>query len=293
MTDQIEMAGTPEDPESGVVEATPVVMKESAGTLVPRAAEVPTLGSPFDVPAEQFRMGLDRRRQNRDAMIEWIRDAILPNEGSDYGIIVVNGRKSRPSLWKAGAEKICGMLNLTPIWPAASLYEQKALNNEPIDWVLLKCELHYGGEQGPVVGMGVGARSVEREKGDLNKTIKMAKKSGMIDAVLSTAGLSEIFTLDLEDMLPEDAAHAHENTDSPPVPYEGPGSNLKEYADGSCEVCGAALIRRKSKSGKPYITCELNHRAFVNDEGAKGELAAFEATNPKLKGKKHTWKWLR
>jgi hypothetical protein len=38
--------------------------------------------------------------------------------------------------------------------------------------------------------------------GDANKAIKMAQKSAQIDAVLRCAGLSEVFTQDLEDLHP-------------------------------------------------------------------------------------------
>lgn len=47
---------------------------------------------------------------------------------------------------------------------------------------------------------GVGARSLEQDYGDLNKALKMAEKSAHIDATLRMAGLSEVFTQDLEDM---------------------------------------------------------------------------------------------
>jgi hypothetical protein len=56
---------------------------------------------------------------------------------------------------------------------------------------------------GTVVADGIGARSAEQDYGDLNKALKMACKSAHIDATLRMAGLSEIFTQDLEDMPPE------------------------------------------------------------------------------------------
>src|SRR5690606_16916369 len=50
------------------------------------------------------------------------------------------------------------------------------------------------------VAEGIGARSVQQDSGDLNKALKMAGKSAHIDATLRMAGLSEVFTQDLEDM---------------------------------------------------------------------------------------------
>ena len=53
---------------------------------------------------------LARRSENRSTLIDWIR--VNLKEGHDYGVI-----KGRKSLWKAGAEKIAGMLGLQVNWP--------------------------------------------------------------------------------------------------------------------------------------------------------------------------------
>jgi hypothetical protein len=66
---------------------------------------------------------------------------------------------------------------------------------------MLRCELQNSA--GAVLAEGVGARALETDYGDLNKALKMTKKSGQKDAVLNCGGLSEIFTQDLEDMDPE------------------------------------------------------------------------------------------
>jgi hypothetical protein len=52
---------------------------------------------------------------------------------------------------------------------------------------------------GQVVAEGVGARNLNQDYGDFNKALKMAEKSAHIDATLRLAGLSEVFTQDLED----------------------------------------------------------------------------------------------
>jgi hypothetical protein len=49
------------------------------------------------------------------------------------------------------------------------------------------------------VAEGVGARSLAQDYGDVNKALKMAEKSAHIDATLRLAGLSEVFTQDIED----------------------------------------------------------------------------------------------
>lgn len=164
-----------------------------------QVAPVPAALNPLDLPAEVFRAGLDRRRANRAALMEWIRSALV--EGVDYGVIQTRRGPSKPSLWKPGAEKICGMLGLTAHYPTLRDYEQAALAGVALEHIILRCELRDGA--GRVVAEGVGARSLRQDSGDLNKALKMAEKSAMIDATLRCAGLSEVFTQDLEDMAAE------------------------------------------------------------------------------------------
>ncbi len=165
--------------------------KPETGTMVP--------ASPLDLPAETFRAGLGRRKANREALMEWIRSALV--EGVDYGRIPTRHGLSKPSLWKPGAEKICGMLGVTVHFPTLHDYEQAALRGAKIENVIIRCELRDS--NGRVVADGVGARRVSQDGGDLNKTLKMAEKSAHIDATLRMAGLSEVFTQDLEDMAGE------------------------------------------------------------------------------------------
>lgn len=173
-------------------------------------AIVPAHASPLDLPAEVFRSGLDRRKENRAALMEWVRSALV--EGVDYGRIHIvskdkcrAGRSctnathfSKPSLFKPGAEKICGMLGVTVHYPTLHDYEQAALHGVTLAHVIVRCEIKDA--SGRVVADGVGARSLKQDYGDLNKALKMAEKSAHIDATLRMAGLSEVFTQDVEDM---------------------------------------------------------------------------------------------
>ena len=52
-----------------------------------------------------------------------------------------------------------------------------------------------------IIADGVGARLLSQDNGDINKSLKMAEKSAHIDATLRMAGLSEVFTQDIEDMV--------------------------------------------------------------------------------------------
>jgi len=176
----------------------------------------PEAATPLDLPANVFRAGLDRRKENRAALMEWVRGALV--EGSDYGRIHVVGKNkcpkgsrctnpahfSKPSLFKPGAEKICGMLGVTVHFPTLHDYEQAALHGVELKHIIMRCEIQDA--SGRVVADGIGARSLKQDYGDINKALKMAEKSAHIDATLRMAGLSEVFTQDLEDMKPEPAA---------------------------------------------------------------------------------------
>lgn len=155
------------------------------------------VSNPMDASPASFKAGLDRRKENRNTLMDWIRSSLV--EGRDFGSIIIRGQKSKASLLKPGAEKITGMLGLIPRFPNLNQYEHAALEGKQIDVVILKCELQN--QDGEVIGEGVGARSVEKQdQGDLNKALKMASKSAMIDATLRCAGISEVFTQDIEEM---------------------------------------------------------------------------------------------
>jgi len=173
--------------------------------------QAPEIRSAFDIKPSSFKAGLERRGKNRTALMDWIRDALV--EGTDWGRIHVVKKDScdkgkycdnpyhfsKPSLWKAGAEKISGMMGLRATWP--NLDHELETIRGGAKMVLLKCQLLDMG--GNTVSEGVGARSLEQDYGDPNKALKMAKKSSLIDAVLNAGGLSEVFTQDVEDMPPD------------------------------------------------------------------------------------------
>lgn len=175
------------------------------------AENLPVISAnPLDLPAAIFQEGLDRRRTNRAALMAWVREALV--EGTDYGKIHVMGWNkckagkdcqnpahfSKASLFKPGAEKICGMLGVTVRYPTLQDYEKAALSGAQLSQIIIRCEIVDA--SGRVVADGVGARIIAQDNGDINKALKMAEKSAHIDATLRMAGLSEVFTQDLEDM---------------------------------------------------------------------------------------------
>ncbi len=167
--------------------------------------------NPLDLPASLFIEGLDRRKKNRAALMVWVRDALV--EGTDFGKIHVVSRSkcsagtecqnpahfSKPSLFKPGAEKICGMLGVTVHYPTLCEYEQAALKGLQLHQIIIRC--HLLDASGRIIADGIGGRSLAQDYGDLNKALKMAEKSAHIDATLRMAGLSELFTQDIEDRI--------------------------------------------------------------------------------------------
>jgi len=183
--------------------AKPVKNQETQLTVV--------AANPLDLPAATFREGLDRRKQNRVALMEWVRSALV--DGTDFGKIHVVSRSkcqagkdcknpahfSKPSLFKPGAEKICGMLGVTVRYPTLPDYEKAALTGAKLSQIIIRCEILDA--SGRIIADGVGARVIAQDNGDINKALKMAEKSAHIDATLRMAGLSEVFTQDIEDMI--------------------------------------------------------------------------------------------
>jgi len=184
------------------------------GPLHDTAASTAISVSPLDLPTEFFSAGLDRRKRNRALLMEWLRTDLV--DGVDFGRIHIAGKDrcqlvrmgrvheckdpghwSKPALFKAGAEKITGMLGMTVHYPTLPAYEDAFLAQADIRTIMLRCELRDA--HGHVVAQGAGARHISQDYGDLNKTLKMVAKSAHIDATLRLAGLSEVFTQDLED----------------------------------------------------------------------------------------------
>ncbi len=222
-----------------------------AGEMVPASG-----GSPLDLPAQQFRAGLDRRRENRQALMEWVRGALV--DGVDYGSIPTRRGPSKPSLWKPGAEKICGMLGVTVHFPTLHDYEQAALSGVKLHHIIIRCEIHDG--SGRVVADGVGARALQQDYGDVNKALKMAEKSAHIDATLRMAGLSEVFTQDLEDMATEQLAQQRDAGQTPPQP-EPPatiGQVQHRRLEARINALGLDRARVKAWVSKAWGVAHLN-----------------------------------
>ena len=122
----------------------------------------------------------------------------------DYYTLRIGGKDSKPSLSKAGAEKVLGWLKIQASFsPDTGTWE---MLGRPQDLLCYVCTLRT--RSGEIIGEGRGARSLKKDGGDVNKAIKMAEKSSMVSAVLRTGALSDVFTQDLEDMQEPEPAKA-------------------------------------------------------------------------------------
>jgi hypothetical protein len=173
-----------------------------AHVQAPETVPGTSLAHPLEVNPADFKKALALRTENRVTLVTWLRDAL--KEGHDFGRLHVISKEkckdgnrcqiewhwSKDQLFKPGAEKVCGMLGVTPTFPNLHEYEQAAVKGVQIRSVILKCQIVAINKA--IVAEGVGAASIT-EKVDLNKALKMAQKSAHIDATLRMAGLSEIF----------------------------------------------------------------------------------------------------
>lgn len=146
-------------------------------------------------------------------------------EGRDYG----SDHGGKPSLYQPGADTMCSTFGSTPRF---EIIESEVDHDREVQWTKRKkrwnngqfagwdeesgvsqgvyryvvaCEIVHRAS-GVVVGYGVGSCSsyeskyVDRPRELENTILKMAKKRAYVDATLTTFGLHDMFTQDLEDM---------------------------------------------------------------------------------------------
>ena len=219
-------------------------MEPETVTLPPEAAAAAPPTAPAlvpDVVAEGLVLGnpealatqLESFSRARGLFVDWLFNRLVP--GIDFMVIhrkvgPRNAKQACPNaadakgagcptcggkatLCKPGSEKICGLLQLRPRFKR-DVDSWEMLGGEA-GLVTLVCELVT--PAGVVVAEGRGARHRDQDFGDVNKCLKMAQKSAQTDAVLRCAGLSEIFSQDLEDM-----PQFMRDTDASDTPFEAP-----------------------------------------------------------------------
>lgn len=120
----------------------------------------------------------------------------------DFGVIP---KTKMPSLFKSGAEKVCLAYGLMKRFVVESAIEQGG--KEPFFFYRVRCDLIKVAQDGTeyVFSNGHGsANTGERRNGfngaydAANSSLKMAEKRALVAAAISLAGLSDMFSMDLE-----------------------------------------------------------------------------------------------
>jgi hypothetical protein len=161
---------------------------QKQGAIVAQRAIAPAYQNALSTTAQHYRL-----------MVEFVKVQMVEN--IDYGVIP--GTK-KPTLLKAGAEKLCRLFSLRPSYELIHFVTDF---DKPLFHYHYRCTLVRSGE---MVGQGDGCCNSREKKYDsqkykiydLTNTIcKMAQKRALVAAVLSSCGASEFFTQDLETMV--------------------------------------------------------------------------------------------
>lgn len=181
-------------------------------------------------PVPQMTRALSEYSVRRKAFRDWLKEQMT--QGVHFGvppgcepqtnrngdpvdsrgnIILPTSWQFKPSLYKAGAQLLCDLLLLKAEFSIDQETWQQV--GEKAGTVCIKCILvHRGGTlfpfatPGEAVGEGRGAATVKEPRKPANVAIKMAQKCAMVDAVLNTLGISDLYTQDIEDMPPRSSA---------------------------------------------------------------------------------------
>jgi hypothetical protein len=158
-------------------------------------------------------------KQRWDTIREFVSQIMI--EGEDFGVIP--GTRTKPTLLKPGAEKLCAFFGLAPDIDVSQRIEQW----EAPEFFAYEVKCSLRGADGRLRGSGIGSCSSResqynkrRNLADVANTIlKMAKKRAMVDAVLSTTGASQFYSQDVEDSHP---------VPKPPQPASVPLTELQK-----------------------------------------------------------------
>ena len=121
----------------------------------------------------------------------------------DFGIIP---KTKKPSLYKAGAEKVIAAYGLLQHYTIESKIEQ--MDPEPFFMYTVRCDLVKISNDGKeyVFTSGIGSANTKEKRNGFNgafdaanSACKMAQKRAMVSAAVNIGALSSMFTMDIED----------------------------------------------------------------------------------------------
>jgi hypothetical protein len=166
---------------------------------------------PAEAPATDvfpdFAVSLDEANRRVKMLAEFVRGHMV--EGEDYGI--VPGTNGKPTLFKAGAEKLNAIFGLAPVVEVVNRSED--WDNGFVSYEVKVTLLNKRNGQVEAEGIGCCNSRERRYKNQdaanvANTILKMSKKRALVDATLSATRASGMFTQDLEDMDLDDRSGA-------------------------------------------------------------------------------------
>lgn len=172
-----------------------MILEENNNVILLNSNDNKKISSQEIIP--QFVVSINEAKERISMLQSFVKEMMV--SGIDYGVIP-NSKK--PSLFKAGAEKLCDIFGFS---------KQLDILNRVEDWD--KGLFHYevkailiNKRTGFIEAEGVGSCNSREKKfknqdsySITNTILKMAKKRALIDAVLSATRSSGIFTQDIED----------------------------------------------------------------------------------------------
>ena len=128
---------------------------------------------------------------------------VMLKRDTDFGVI--KGTKT-PSLYKAGAEKVCAAYGLLQHYTVESKIEE--VGNDPFFFYAVRCDLVKVSTDGKeyVFASGLGSANTKEKRNGFNgaydaanSSLKMAAKRSLVAAAINIGGLSSMFSQDIED----------------------------------------------------------------------------------------------
>ncbi|MBA4019146.1 MAG: hypothetical protein C0483_18425 [Pirellula sp.] len=183
----------------------------------------------LSVPVEQMVAALDEYVDRRAAFYEWLLRQL--EQGVHFGVppgINVSTNvdpkrwRTKPSLYKAGADFICDLMGLRDEYEAdLATWE---MMGKPTDTLYRRCRL-YSRSNDKLIGEGTGARKNFDKKMDANGSIKMADKNAKVAATINSYGLSDLFTQDIDDNQPPEHPEPKQRGSAPQPKTRGQRQN--------------------------------------------------------------------
>jgi hypothetical protein len=266
-----------------------------------------------NMPAHADTLTVDDMR-GQVQLIQRIMQGVM-QEGEHYGVIP--GTKGKPTLLKAGAEKLSMTFRLVPEYRI----ERTDYEGGHREYVVT-CRLTHA-PTGTFQGEGVGSCSTMEKKyryrnewtngkktqienpdiaDNYNTVLKMAKKRAHVDAILTSVAASDFFTQDLEDMPREEQPTPKQQARKPsgdghsapatPAPSSAPAqtwgqkidaakAQLDRYAEASEQTWSDArrfVLERTETWPEPHRLEVLEHIKRIS--GDRGEIPEPENVEP-------------